>query len=339
MVEVWSSPEVLPDLPIQGGPFSRALRLWGVRSFREAGALLSSLPFGAPEGGREPQHVLVEGKTTGPTAVAVLAHLAREVGIPANPAWLVHRMDRDRHPAVGPILSRLGLPFVVEVRNVLNLAGRLFDPTPGLGSTSHPAATQESVWAQLPVSLKALSEDPASWHQALLQAVGLTAPVSVLQRCRETMRPQPVDPGLRPASTPEILPLRHRILRSHQPLEAAQYEGDDGPETLHLARVEGDRVVAVGTSLREDRADRPAGSRERRIRGMAVAEDRQGAGLGGRILRGLTIHGLFDRVDAIWLNARARAEPFYLKHGYLPVGPSFEIAGIGPHRVFETRFC
>ncbi|MDW8334003.1 MAG: GNAT family N-acetyltransferase, partial [Bacteroidia bacterium] len=69
------------------------------------------------------------------------------------------------------------------------------------------------------------------------------------------------------------------------------------------------------------------------IRYMAVVEACRGKGVGGLILRELEDA---SQADLIFLNARERAVPFYLRHGYRVVGSAPPVVGV-PHFRMEKR--
>jgi predicted GNAT family N-acyltransferase len=72
-----------------------------------------------------------------------------------------------------------------------------------------------------------------------------------------------------------------------------------------------------------------------RLRGMAVEEGQRRAGLGRRLLAGsMSRLSLFQpSCRVVWCYARESAVAFYEAEGFEAVGDSFEIEGIGTHRV------
>lgn len=132
-----------------------------------------------------------------------------------------------------------------------------------------------------------------------------------------TSGPWPVDAFM-------VRPLRHAVLRPHQPEAEAVYPADDHPLTLHLAAFDGNRVVAAGSMFPEHGW---------RIRGMATAPEHRGKGHGGRVLEGL-LRGAAERGGGrVWCNARTAVSGFYERHGFAVEGDPFEIEGLGPHVV------
>lgn len=132
-------------------------------------------------------------------------------------------------------------------------------------------------------------------------------------------------PVFREDTADAIRPLRHRVLREGRPLEDAVFDGDDAPGTRHFLLYWVDDVVAVATIMARPFPDGDGPALQ--LRGMAVAPEHQGKGLGAQLLVGIT-----EAVSQpMWCNARASALPFYEKQGWTPVGETFEIEGIGPH--------
>jgi hypothetical protein len=117
---------------------------------------------------------------------------------------------------------------------------------------------------------------------------------------------------VRRGSTAELLDLRHAVLRPGKPRESAHFPGDDDPKTLHWVAVQADRVVGVVSVMPS-----PKDGVLWQLRGMAVDP----------ALRG----------QPMWCNAREAVVGFYERYGWETIGPTFEIAGVGPHRQMIWR--
>jgi GNAT superfamily N-acetyltransferase len=133
---------------------------------------------------------------------------------------------------------------------------------------------------------------------------------------------------IRRARIAEIVDLRWRILRAGLPREAANFDGDDEPTTLHFVAMENSVVIGCVTILRRPWLDQPAWQ----LRGMAVDVGYQGAGIGGRLLHAVE-RAIREEPHSLqlWCNARTPATGFYRKHGWQPVGEEFIIPTAGPH--------
>lgn len=128
----------------------------------------------------------------------------------------------------------------------------------------------------------------------------------------------------------EIWPLRHKVLRPHMTLADCDYPHDNDANTFHLAKVEADRILCIGSFYMESS---PAlkGWKQYRLRGMATEPDRRGAGLGSELIQFAREHLRTQKADLLWCNARENALPFYAKLGFTKQGSAFDIPGIGPH--------
>jgi GNAT superfamily N-acetyltransferase len=138
-----------------------------------------------------------------------------------------------------------------------------------------------------------------------------------------------MDLVVRVASADEVRPLRMAVLRPGQPLRVADY--DELPETRHVAAFAGDVVVGCATVFPapyEDISD------AWQLRGMAVAADRQGTGLGAAVLLGAIDLVRVARAPLLWANARTSALGFYERLGFEVVGEEFTHGPLElPHRV------
>jgi predicted GNAT family N-acyltransferase len=113
-----------------------------------------------------------------------------------------------------------------------------------------------------------------------------------------------------------------------------ELDGDDEWETVHLATVEDDgTIVAVATFLDRECPLRPGVHPARQLRGMAVATERQGEGLGGELLAAGIERCREDGAVIVWAHARTAAVPWYEAHG-LPAEGDEYVYGVMdlPHR-------
>lgn len=143
--------------------------------------------------------------------------------------------------------------------------------------------------------------------------------------------PEP-DVTIARATSAQTRPLRHAVLRPHQRPEELVYPGDDAPETVHLAAWRGEQLVGTASLYREPPPDEDD-PRAFRLRGMAVAPEERGSGLGAELLRRCLDHAHEQGASIVWCNARTRAARFYARHGFEARGEQFELPGIGPHSV------
>ncbi|SRR5579884_2406761 len=135
----------------------------------------------------------------------------------------------------------------------------------------------------------------------------------------------------------ETYPLRHQILRPEQTLTDCMYPLDKAPASRHIGYFLNGELIGVGTIHREAQD----GSTDRnvwRIRGMAVARNIQGRGVGGKILKGLISYAASQGLPGeIWCNGRTTVEGFYRRFGFVQAGAIFDVPFIGPHMLFRRQ--
>lgn len=95
-------------------------------------------------------------------------------------------------------------------------------------------------------------------------------------------------------------------------------------DSLHLVALDGDRVV--GCVLFH-----PDGHRTGRLFQMAIEPERQGTGLGTRLVRALEEEVARRGFHEVTLHARDTAVGFYARLGYEPIGLPYVEVGI-PHQ-------
>jgi ribosomal protein S18 acetylase RimI-like enzyme len=115
--------------------------------------------------------------------------------------------------------------------------------------------------------------------------------------------------------------LRWRVLRRPLGLQRDAVAFPFEADSLHLVALDGGRVV--GCVLFH-----PEGTGTGRLFQMAVEPDRQGTGLGTRLLRALEEEVARRGFREITLHARDTAVGFYARLGYVPVGAPYVDFGI-----------
>lgn len=127
--------------------------------------------------------------------------------------------------------------------------------------------------------------------------------------------------------------LRRRVLRAGTPSDAVEWDGDDEPTTFHLGvRDASGELVAISTWLVRRYPDRPAEAAVQ-LRGMATDPTCRGIGIGAALLRAGVDRSAAAGATLVWARARAAALPFYVRHGFEPVGPQYTDLTTGlPHR-------
>jgi GNAT superfamily N-acetyltransferase len=148
--------------------------------------------------------------------------------------------------------------------------------------------------------------------------------------------------SVRPVDVAVIRPLRREILRPTRPPEASVYEQDDLADTVHLAAYD-DRGGLVGCVTVFPQSydgepldgDTTAYRDAWRLRGMATTPEVRGTGVGRALLLAAIDAVAASGARLLWCHARAAAEGFYAKHGFVAVGVLFEIPVAGQHRLMR----
>lgn len=135
---------------------------------------------------------------------------------------------------------------------------------------------------------------------------------------------------VRRADVAEIMPLRHAVLRPGYPPEASRY-AEDG-HAVHLSGWQGETLLACATVFPDPWPGPPPSPGAWRLRGMAVAPDRQGTGVGAQVLQAAVAAAREAGAPLMWANARSTALGFYLRYGWQVAGPEFLASDTGlPH--------
>ncbi len=126
--------------------------------------------------------------------------------------------------------------------------------------------------------------------------------------------------------------LRRRVLRDGTDSDVVVWDGDDDPHTFHLGVRGDDDLIAVSSWMQRRHPDRPAEDAIQ-LRGMATDPDHRGTGLGSMLLAAGLDRCAETGVALVWARARVTALPFYVRHGFEPVGPVYTDLTTGlPHR-------
>ncbi|MCX6535258.1 MAG: GNAT family N-acetyltransferase [Actinobacteria bacterium] len=123
--------------------------------------------------------------------------------------------------------------------------------------------------------------------------------------------------------TSETYDLRTAVLRDNTPTSDPKYAEDSKPGTVHLGIFDAHKNL-IGTStwvINPWQEDSTAQAIQ--LRGMAVAKNRQGTGLGAMLLTAGVIHTEKLKAKYVWAKARDSALNFYLRHDFLVIGEGF----------------
>ena len=141
-----------------------------------------------------------------------------------------------------------------------------------------------------------------------------------------------MDFTIRIITAAETIPLRHSVLRPHQPVAACDYPGDDDEVNFHIGAFYKEELISVASYFLEIYPELE-GTPQYRLRGMATATAFRGKGAGSQLLEKGNEILLEKGVPVWWCNARISAAGYYEKAGLSQLGEIFEIKPIGMHKV------
>ena len=134
----------------------------------------------------------------------------------------------------------------------------------------------------------------------------------------------------------DILELRQHVLRRGTPVSHAHYAEDEDPTVVHLGIVQDGRVTATSTWLMRRCPEAPDDA-AMQLKGMAVADELQGRGLGRMLLAEGLLLARERGALVVWARARDSALGFYETCGFEIAGPAFidDATGLSHHVVLR----
>lgn len=142
--------------------------------------------------------------------------------------------------------------------------------------------------------------------------------------------------AIRVIDAEQARPLRHRVLRPEQPLDACVYEGDSDITSAHFGAVLDGELVGIASIYPQN----PEGVRDPfqwRLRGMATLEEVRGQGFGAALLEACIRHARDQGGLCMWCNGRTTVADFYGRFEFEVVSEIFDLPGIGPHVRMERE--
>ncbi len=122
----------LPNAPIDpAGPVSEKFLELGQRTFHDACRHVHGMPYGYNSDRDDPMMLFKEGKGSCTTKHAVIATLARELGLPVEKEIGVYAMTEDLVTGTDSILKRYDLPYIPMIHCFLAGDGVRVDLTEG----------------------------------------------------------------------------------------------------------------------------------------------------------------------------------------------------------------
>lgn len=126
--------------------------------------------------------------------------------------------------------------------------------------------------------------------------------------------------------------LRRRVLRDGRPDADVRFTEDEVPDAFSLAALSQGTVVGVASFSPEPTVRRP-GRDAWRLRGMAVASEAQGRGVGRSLLEAAVERLVAGGAEVLWANGRDAALGFYERAGWRVEGGGFTTPIGLPHHV------
>jgi predicted GNAT family N-acyltransferase len=115
------------------------------------------------------------------------------------------------------------------------------------------------------------------------------------------------------------------------------WPGDEAETTFHLAAHHSEADIIGIASFYTNGHTSVNAIHPMQLRGMATHPAVRGEGAGKEIIR-YALRWLSSKgVDVVWCNAREVAVSFYEALGFIKIGDSFEIPGIGTHWVMSRK--
>lgn len=152
-------------------------------------------------------------------------------------------------------------------------------------------------------------------------------------RERFTVRVPPVDPGsvrVREATAREVVGLRQRVLRPHEPPSALL--ASDDVDAVDLAAVTPSQWVVACARLCREAPPWPAPEVAWwRLRNMATSAPARGMGLGRRLVEAALQRARAAGAERVWCSARTASVDFYTRCGFEPTTDTWDDPELGPH--------
>ena len=124
------------------------------------------------------------------------------------------------------------------------------------------------------------------------------------------------------AALADIMQLRVAVLRKGTPATDCNYPEDDYPDVVHFAIFHEGTAVATSSWFMKECPEKP-GITAMQLKGMAVADELQGAGLGALLIDAGISLATERGATIAWARARDSALGFYERLGFISTGDGF----------------
>ena len=124
------------------------------------------------------------------------------------------------------------------------------------------------------------------------------------------------------AALADIMQLRVAVLRKGTPATDCNYPEDDYPDVVHFAISHKGVAIATSSWFMKECPEKP-GITAMQLKGMAVADELQGAGLGALLIDAGISLATERGATIAWARARDSALGFYERLGFASTGDGF----------------
>tara|TARA_B100001094_G_C18172832_1_gene796146 strand:- start:2125 stop:2568 length:444 start_codon:yes stop_codon:yes gene_type:complete len=135
---------------------------------------------------------------------------------------------------------------------------------------------------------------------------------------------------LKKVSSSELLDIRSKVLRNNASHENCKFNGDNKKSSIHIGAYINDKIIG-GISIIKNNSNYKELKNCYQLRGMCVLDSFQNNGIGNKILSEAEKECKNSKIINIWMNARIKAAPFYLRSNYIDLGIRYDIKDIGLH--------
>jgi len=120
----------------------------------------------------------------------------------------------------------------------------------------------------------------------------------------------------------DIMQLRVAVLRKSTPATDCNYPEDVYPDVVHFGIIHECTAIATSSWFMKECPEQP-GALAMQLKGMAVADELQGAGLGALLIDAGIALAIERGATIAWARARDSAMGFYERLGFVSTGDGF----------------
>ena len=139
-----------------------------------------------------------------------------------------------------------------------------------------------------------------------------------------------MDIHLKIVSSSELLEIRSIVLRNNASHENCKFNGDKRKNSIHIGAYINDKIVG-GISIIKNNSNYKELKNCYQFRGMCVLDNFRNKGIGNKLLKEAEKQCININIINIWMNARIKAAPFYIRSKYIDLGIRYNIKDIGLH--------